>query len=71
MIRIFFGLIILACFISLWTWFMFLMRDKQKGWFWGASGSNHFVSIVLSIIITAAVMFGLAQPMAFLKYIFG
>lgn len=71
MIRIFFGLIILACFIGIWTWFMFLMRDSKKGWFWGASGSNHFVSIILSVIITGAVVFGLAQPMAFLKYIFG
>lgn len=73
MIRILFGLLILAIFLTAYLYFMYAVGPKGEGkrWFFGVDLPIHLVGIFLGVVCAATTVLVLAQPMAFLKYIFG
>lgn len=71
MIRILFGFLILGIFLGVYLYFMYAIRGEGKRWFFGVDLSLHLVGIILGVVCAASAVFVLAQPMAFLKYIFG
>lgn len=73
MIRILFGLLILGIFLGIYLYFMWAVGPKGKGkrWFFGSELPIHLVGVFIGIVCATTAVFVLAQPMAFLKYIFG
>ncbi len=71
MIRILFGVLILAIFFGVYLYFMYAIRGEGKRWFFGAEAPLHLVGIFIGAICAVTTLFVLAQPIAFLKYIFG
>lgn len=73
MIRILFGLLILGIFLGCYLYFMWAVGPKGEGkrWYFGSDLPIHLVGVFIGIVCAASAVFALAQPMAFLKYIFG
>ncbi len=71
MIRILFGVLILAIFFGAYLYFMYAIRSEGKRWFFGVDLPLHLVGIFIGVVCAATTVLVLAQPMAFLKYIFG
>jgi len=71
MIRILFGLLVLGIFLGCWLYFMYAIRSEGKRWFFGVDLHLHLVGIFIGAVCAITTVLVLAQPMAFLKYIFG
>jgi hypothetical protein len=70
MFRIIIAVIILAAFIGQYMLFMWLANRGEPGWFWGKSKGDHILGGGLAAVVTLGEVLGLAQPVAFLKYLF-
>lgn len=71
MIRIFFGFVIVVIFVCAWVFFAYVIRDQKEPRWFLKGGTNHYIALIMALIITVIIVFGMAQPVAFLKFIFG